>query len=417
MIPDDNPFTLLNESRDEDDHPHPTTSTAPPAVKKKSRKARIKSRKVREQSGVNTVPGYNNPSNLVNCPRLNPTSTAAFRTGGENASRSRATTSSIAENLCNPRTSESATRSTTATAIQSTTPREPLRNPRTSELATRSTTATAVQSTQASTTSETLPDPGPTTLPSSSTCPPPPPPPPYSPRIVITDGGSPFAKSRFVDVAIDLRWPDKITKETVERGMPESQLKLLTPVKELVGFGTQVDVHVSPESAKSNTKVHVDSSYKELVSAITDDIESRLEEKLRARLLEDLRAEFEGIVKYEKDFTRFLWMRVIQDHVYKRMSERILHGSDPKEWNSFTDLVSEYESIYDIDILTQSDLLHLRNSTHRETANDLIHPSLTDVEGIKKCWTGLEARLRGDGLEEEREQYERFYLFATTVLG
>ena len=57
-------------------------------------------------------------------------------------------------------------------------------------------------------------------------------------------------------------------------------------------------------------------------------------------------------------------------------------------------------------------LMHLRNATDRETANQLIHPSYMDLEALKKSWTGLNARLSGDGLDEVRDRYERFYTFA-----
>jgi len=92
-------------------------------------------------------------------------------------------------------------------------------------------------------------------------------------------------------------------------------------------------------------------NYQELVQAIIDDVEARLheknqrrEEKLHQQLKEDLRTELMGMVQYEKDFMRYLWMRVIQDRVYMHMSDSIAPGSDPKQWASFADLVTEYES-------------------------------------------------------------------------
>jgi len=301
-------------------------------------------------------------------------------TGTENVS-SHSTTRSIAENLGDTRATSTTVDRTSGLAIS------------------------------ASTTNS---EPSPPSASVPSACPPPP---PYSPRILVSDDGSPVAKSKFVDIAIDLRWPDKFKKETVERGKPESELKRLTPVKNLLGFTINPDVQISPpESAKSITKIHVDSNYNDFLSAITADVEQRLQEKNERRerkLIEDLQARFESCVDFEKDFTRFLWMRIIQDQVYTRMSESLHPGSEPKEWATFAELVQDYEQAYEIDVLTQNDLMHLRNATDRETANQLIHPSFTDREAIRKSWTGLEARLRGDGLEDLRSRYERFYMFAT----
>jgi hypothetical protein len=220
-------------------------------------------------------------------------------------------------------------------------------------------------------------------------------------------------------LTIDLRWPDKDKTKTVERGMSEARLKDLRPVKQLLGFGRDPDVQVSPpESAKSTTKVHVDSNYDDFLSAVTTDVEQRLQEKNERRekkMFDDLQAHFDGLMSYEKDFTKFVWMRIIQDNVYSRMSQHLKPGSTPKDWNSFAQLVNAYEETYVKGILTTTDLNHLRNPVDRETANQLIHPSYTDLEAIKKSWSGLNARLRGDGLEEMRDQYERFYSFASGI--
>jgi len=246
------------------------------------------------------------------------------------------------------------------------------------------------------------------------------PPPPYTPRPIVSETGSPMT-STYVDVSIDLRWPDTNRMQVVKRGTKQKDLERLTPVKQLAAFSSDPTVIVSPpESAKTATRIHVDANYEKLVRSITDEVEKTLDEKnqkrverLHDRLKEELKSEFEEMVQYEKDFTRYLWMRIIQDCVYMRMAHALSPGSDSKDWDSFDDLVSAYVSTFKVSVLTESDLHHLRNSTHRNIANDLIHPRLFDLDGIRRSWNGLDARLRGDGLEELRSEYGRYFTFAT----
>jgi hypothetical protein len=405
----DNRFSLLNESTDEEgeNNARQTGSSPPPPAKKKSRKSRMKNKK-REQVISNSVPGYNDPSNLVNCPRYKAPSTSTSAVPKQK---------SFTRNVIETPHTRQPSSSTSAVPKQKSFTRNVIQTPHTRQPS-LSTSAVAGDISRGNATKTSIAENlGDTPSPGSTSTSSPPLPPPYLQTLVVTDGGSPVSMSKFVNIEIDLRWRDKYTKETVERGMSEARLKDLTPVKQLLGFGINPDVQVSPpESAKSATKIHVDSNYDEFLSAVTKDVEQRMQDKNDKRdkkMREDLQAYFDGLVSYEKEFIKFLWMRIIQDNVYGRMSESLVQGSEPKDWISFAELVNEYADSYEIEILTPADLAHLRNPPDRETANELIHPSYTDLEATKQSWTGLNARLSGDGLEVTRDRYERFYTFAT----
>jgi predicted transcriptional regulator YheO len=56
-------------------------------------------------------------------------------------------------------------------------------------------------------------------------------------------------------------------------GMKEVDLKLITPVKHLLDFERDADIKVfPPHSAKSDTKVHIDSSYEALLNRMKDEL-------------------------------------------------------------------------------------------------------------------------------------------------
>ena len=74
-------------------------------------------------------------------------------------------------------------------------------------------------------------------------------------------------------------------RHKVRRGKTEDELKNITPVKDLLQFGQDADVIVSPpESAKSGTKVHVDSSYQELIERAKADIEEAMDMKFKKQV-------------------------------------------------------------------------------------------------------------------------------------
>ena len=252
-------------------------------------------------------------------------------------------------------------------------------------------------------------------------------PPLYTPRQELTvpreshDGSPLVGKSEFVEIDVDLRWPDKHSRHQVRRSTKQDVLKNITPVKKLLAYHPETEVTVSPlERAKSNTRVHIDTSYEDLVQHITHDVteaikaqNDKADKKQHEKLKRELRKEFEEMVDYEKVFTRMMWMRIIQDQVYYKMSDSLQPGAVPKEWPPFSDLVSDYEETYSADILTDTDLHHLRSATNRTRANDLVHPGFKDFEAVRMSWRGLDARLAADGLEEERLRYRRYYQFAT----
>jgi hypothetical protein len=128
-------------------------------------------------------------------------------------------------------------------------------------------------------------------------------------------------------------------------------------------------------------------------------------------LKQDWKQELKEMEVYEKEFSTYLWMRILQDHVYFKMSNA-LDVSDPKEWPSFENLVTEYENTFDVDILTKTDLDHLRAATDRTKANGLVYPDLTDFKATQLSWRALYARLEEEGKEEEQGRYRRYYQFA-----
>jgi len=63
-----------------------------------------------------------------------------------------------------------------------------------------------------------------------------------------------------------------VSKYSIERGAWEQKLSQITPVKQLLQFAKDPAIVVSPpESAKSTTKVHMESSYEDLLKRVRSD--------------------------------------------------------------------------------------------------------------------------------------------------
>jgi hypothetical protein len=211
-------------------------------------------------------------------------------------------------------------------------------------------------------------------------------------------------RSEFVQVGVDIRWPDKNSEYPVRRGTKEEDLKLITPVKRLLDFGKEADVIVSPpNSAKSDTKVHVDSSYEILLNNMKEDLAQSIDKKVQKSLKER--------TKYQREFHSYMWMRILQDLVYAKMSTS-MNVEDVKAWSSFEKLVDAYSGNNTVDILTSSDLDHLKNATDRTRANSYAHPDLKDKKAAELGWKALDDMLEEDGKVEERKRYKRYYEFA-----
>jgi len=242
------------------------------------------------------------------------------------------------------------------------------------------------------------------------------PPPAYTPRpehtipgIHVTRDGSPRRNDQ-VEVAVDIRWPDQTTKYPVERGTQPEQLKTITPVKNLLNFG-EAAVNVSPpESAKSGTKVHVDSSYEALLARTKDEFEAAMEvkQKMREQAWEmKLETKLKANTNYFQELIKHLCMRQIQDGVYSMMSSS-LGKKDFKSWGSFEKLVDEFVSCRQVEFLLPSDIEHLKAAKGRKDANSLAHPDLTDDETMDYVWRGLESTLAAAGENDIRNEYERY---------
>jgi hypothetical protein len=250
------------------------------------------------------------------------------------------------------------------------------------------------------------------------------PPPAYTPRTefivpggertvgmcVNADGSPRGAGPEYVEVGVDIRWPDRSTTHTVRRGTSQEDLKRINPVKDLLHFGA-ADVKVSPPaSAKSGTKIHVDSSYEGLRNRVKEDIEEALERKMDKRL-----AEFEKSLKARTkdycDFAAYIWMRHLQDSVYYAMSSD-MGREDFTGWGGFDKLVDMYESRFTIEILLPSDIEHLKRATDREKANTHARPKMRDQKAQELRWRCLDTLLREDDeMDEERERYRRYFEF------
>jgi hypothetical protein len=251
------------------------------------------------------------------------------------------------------------------------------------------------------------------------------PPPAYTPRpefvvpgeqrtdgIHVTSDGSPrVVELEYVEVGVDIKWPDKSTTHMVRRGTSQDDLKRTTPVKNLLDFGQEAVVKVSPPaSAKSGTKIHVDSSYEGLRNRVKEDLEEALERKMDKRLAEFEKA-LKARTKYYREFAAYMWMRHLQDSVYYAMSSA-MGKEDFREWGGFNQLVDVYENKFIIEILLPSDIQHLKSATDREKANTHAHPNMRDPKSQELRWRSLDALLEEeDGMDEERGRYRRYFEF------
>jgi hypothetical protein len=251
------------------------------------------------------------------------------------------------------------------------------------------------------------------------------------PGVCVTAEGSPRVyKAEYVQVGVDIRWPDKSSEHGVRRGTTEDELKNITPVKDLLEFGQDADVMVSPpESAKSGTKVHVDSSYQELIERVKTDLEEALDVKFKkqveataAKLTkqeeangEKLRHKLRKNSQYIKNLATHLCIRQIQDSVYYTMSSR-LGKRDYKGWASFEALVNEYEAKKTIEILLPSDIENLKTAKDRTIANKFAHPDVNDEVTTELLWKVLDEGLEEAGEEEMRQEYRRYYDFVKKYL-
>lgn len=232
---------------------------------------------------------------------------------------------------------------------------------------------------------------------------------------VTADGSPRVAGSEYVKVGADLRWPDKSTTHTVRRGTSQDNLKGSTPVKDLLDFG-QADVKVSPPaSAKSGTKIHVDSSYEALRIRMKEDIEEALEIKAK-KLLAEFQEDLKSRTKYYREFAVYMWMRHLQDSVFYAMSSA-MGKEDFKGWGGFDQLVDTYTRKFVIEILLPSDIEHLKSATDRDKANAYAHPKIRDLKAQELRWRSLDSLLKEDPeMDEERARYKRYFEFVKMKL-
>ena len=240
------------------------------------------------------------------------------------------------------------------------------------------------------------------------------------PGVSVTAGGSPrIYEAEYVQVGVDIRWPDKSSKHTVRRGTTEDELKNITPVKDLLEFGQDADIMVPlPESAKSGTKVHVDSSYQDLIERVKTDLEEAMDVKFKKKEEkneEKLRHKLRKNSQYINNLATHLCKRQLQDSVYYAMSSR-LGKKDYKGWASFETLVNEYEAKNTIEILLPGDIENLKTAKDRTVANKFAHPDVNDKVTTELLWKAFDEGLEEAGEEEVRQEYRRYYDFVREFL-
>lgn len=220
-------------------------------------------------------------------------------------------------------------------------------------------------------------------------------------------------------MGVDIRWPDKSSKHTVRRGTTEDELKNITPVKDLFQFSQDPDIMVSPpESAKSGTKVHVHSSYQDLIERAKMDLEEAMDVRFKKQdeaNEEKLRHELRKNSQHIKNLATHLCKRQLQDSVYYTMSSR-LGKKDYKGWASFETLVNEYEAKKTIEILLPRDIENLKTAKDRTTANKFALPDVNDEVTTELLWKALDEGLEEAGEEEMKQEYRRYYDFVREYL-
>ena len=106
---------------------------------------------------------------------------------------------------------------------------------------------------------------------------------------------------------------------------------------------------------------------------MNDDLRMDIGENVRTLFRKDFPKTLMEVTQCEREFSTYMWMRSLEDRVYKKMAKD-LGRDDPKSWPSYKDLVDKYVAKCDVNILTANDFHHLREATHRETANTHAHP-------------------------------------------
>lgn len=67
---------------------------------------------------------------------------------------------------------------------------------------------------------------------------------------------------------------------------------------------------------------------------------------------------------------------------------------------------------FTIEILLPSDIEHLKSATDRDKANAHAHPQMRDQKSQELRWRSLDTLLKEeDGMDEERERYQRYFEF------
>jgi len=171
-----------------------------------------------------------------------------------------------------------------------------------------------------------------------------------------------------VDIHIDLQLPETKRTRTVQRHLSQENLARLPEVVSLQEAFNASAVKVSPaSSANSETQVHVNASYHEIVTSIRTDLMDEIDRKIEERVSRRLKASME----LQQKVTALIAMRNVQDLVIQKMCSDL--GSSFEEFNSFADVVEEWSRVVGGGALTQDELTAIKETTSRRLANDYAH--------------------------------------------
>ena len=215
-----------------------------------------------------------------------------------------------------------------------------------------------------------------------------------------------------VKVKHTLKFTDAVSTSVVPRHSSISQLEQLSPPRRLQEeFGDHI--RVSPaKSADSETHVDVYTSFEDLRSRINADVRTIVDE-CKAELRKELDTKLAANIKMQEDtiqlISKDVLIRNIQDWSLMRMRRALKMDDD----TLFETVIDRFIADYNFYGISKNDILSLKNSQDRRTANEMFHINLdtTPSEKIESWWMFMK-----QSLSEELVRYERLMKFGMSKL-
>lgn len=214
-------------------------------------------------------------------------------------------------------------------------------------------------------------------------------------------------KSESVQVSHPLSFPDSKGSTEVQRHLPITQLREITPVCELAAAVGSQEIHVSPaRSACTDTEVTVNVSFASIIAKAREDLRAEMESKF-GKVVQDLSSLSDAVTatNWSVHLADLASMRLIEDLALKRM--KTVQGLS--ESTSHKEIVSKFVRDYSVPGIRPQYLSELANSELRERANDAIHLKPIQKEELQMMWKCLAPRLT----PEERGKYRALLDFGT----